>query len=177
MSFFGDIWDGIKNVANDLNPVTRIKKLFSDPIGSVTDMFTKDNPLLMPMKETLRFFQGDTNGKSWDDLNPFQKMSMTIQSKAEGILNTPAKWLGLDPSSPMEDLMTKLKHSRMDDTIGNMITGLSTGAGQRDQGEGGGFGSGGMGGSPSDGSLGRPLALEEDPVLNLPVENYNNFSF
>ena len=137
---------------------------------------TTYNPFTAPFKEGLKFAEGDTSGKKWDDLNPFQKMSIGIQSKAEGIMNTPAKGLDLDVNSPMQDLMTMLKHERLDDTLGNFITGLSTGAGLKDQGNQD-ITSGGMGGSPSEGSLGKPLALEEDPVLNLPTENYNNFSF
>lgn len=34
-----------------------------------------------------------------------------------------------------------------------------------------------LGAEPSQGSLGRPVALEDDPVLNQPVDNYNNFIF
>ncbi len=34
-----------------------------------------------------------------------------------------------------------------------------------------------LGAEPSQGSLGRPIALEDDPVLNQPVDNYNNFIF
>lgn len=176
MGFFGDLWDGVKNVANDLNPVEKAKNFFKNPVSGLADIATTYNPITMPFKEGLKFAEGDTSGKKWEDLNPFQKMSIGIQSKGEGIINTPAKWLGLDVDSPMQDLMTRLKHERLDDALGNLITGLSTGAGQKDQGDQE-MAAGGMGGSPGEGSLGRPLGLEEDPVLNQPTENYNNFSF
>lgn len=34
-----------------------------------------------------------------------------------------------------------------------------------------------LGAEPSEGSLGRPIALEQDPVLEQPVDNSNNFIF
>lgn len=182
MSFLDDAWDTVKsgaeNVLDDLNPVTKAKEFMDNPLkGGLDILATYGGGPFSPIflgKEALNFMKGDAeSAKSWDDLNPFQKLSLNMESKLTHLINTPLKWIGLDVDNNAETLINKLKHTRGDDAIGNMLTGQSTGPGEGSEGQG----FGGMGASPSEGSLGRPLALEQDPVLNQPTDNFNNFSF
>ena len=119
--------------------------------------------------------------KNYKDLGFFDRASATLSAKTEGWGNDIAGIFGFEDAFGTEnqDLLDRLKHERSDDAgtsfqMGGNITG---GMGGETQGpQMGGIGAGGQ--APNQGiSLGRALALEEDPALEQENFNNNNFSF
>ncbi len=119
--------------------------------------------------------------KSYKDLGFFDRASATIAAKTEGLTRDVAGFFGVEDAVGTEnkDLLSRLQHERRDDAgtsfqTGGNISGGSSGGLQAPQ--MGGMGAGGQ--TPSQGiSLGRALALEEEPALQDQNYNNNNFSF
>lgn len=119
--------------------------------------------------------------KNYKDLGFFDRASATLSAKTEGWGNNIAGVFGFEDAfgTENEDLLARLKHGRSDDAgtsfqTGGNITGGSGGGETAPQ--MGGMGAGGQ--TPNQGtSLGRALALEEEPALQQENYNNNNFSF
>jgi len=119
--------------------------------------------------------------KNFKDLPWYDRVAATMSVKAEGLTQGVAGFFGLEDyvGSENQDLLASLNHKRSDDfgtsfQNGGNITGGSGGSQQAPQ--MGGIGVGGE--SPNQGiSLGRALALEDEPALQQQNYNNNNFSF
>lgn len=119
--------------------------------------------------------------KNFKDLSWGDRVAATLSAKAEGLTQGVAGFFGLEDAvgSENQDLLASLNHKRSDDfgtsfQTGGNITGGS--AGGQTSAQMGGVGSGGA--SPNQGiSLGRALALEDEPALQQKNYNNNNFSF
>lgn len=116
----------------------------------------------------------DFKNLSWGD-----RVASTMSAKAEGLTQGVAGLVGLEDSvgTENEDRLSALKHKSSDHAgssfkMGGNITGGSSGGQPSPQ-------MGGMGGSsPNQGiSLGRAVALEDEPALQQTNYNNNNFSF
>lgn len=118
----------------------------------------------------------DFKNLSWGD-----RVASTMSAKAEGLTQGVAGLVGLEDSvgTENEDRLSALKHKSSDHAgssfkMGGNITGGSAGGQTSPQ-----MGGAGVGGaSPNQGiSLGRALALEDEPALQQTNYNNNNFSF
>jgi hypothetical protein len=119
--------------------------------------------------------------KNFKDLSWGDRVATTMASKAEGLAQGVAGFFGLEDyvGSENQDLLANLNHKRSDNfgisfQSGGNITGGSAGGQTSPQ-----MGGAGVGGaSPNQGiSLGRALALEDEPALQQTNYNNNNFSF
>ena len=119
--------------------------------------------------------------KNFKDLPWYDRVAATMSAKAEGLTQGVAGFFGLEDSvgSENQDLLASLNHKPSNDfgtsfQSGGNITGGS--AGGQPSAQMGGVGVGGE--SPNQGiSLGRALALEDEPALQQQNYNNNNFSF
>lgn len=119
--------------------------------------------------------------KNFKDLSWGDRVAATMSAKAEGLAQGAAGFIGLEDAvgSKNQDLLASLNHKRSDDygtsfQTGGNITGGSPGG--LPSAQMGGVGVGGE--SPNQGiSLGRALALEDEPALQQTNYNNNNFSF
>lgn len=119
--------------------------------------------------------------KNYKDLPWYDRVATTLSAKGEGLTRDVAGFFGLEDEVGTEnqDLLDRLKHERSDDFASSFNTGGSITGGSGGGAPGaqmGGVGAGGT--SPNQGvSLGRALALEEEPALEQTNYNNNNFSF
>ena len=119
--------------------------------------------------------------KNFKDLPWYDRVATTLAAKTEGLEKGVAGFFGLEDyvGTENQDLLDSLQHKRADDfgsslQMGGNITGGAGGGAQSPQ--MGGVGVGGQ--TPNQGiSLGKALALEEDPALEQTNYNNNNFSF
>ena len=170
MGFFGDMWQGVKNFGNAMNPIQMAQDFMSDPLGSMASTMTGGAGMLV------NAISGSSDAKTWEETPWYDRLATTIKAKGQSLLNTPLEWLGLDEykNTSAQDRINELKYKEGENAVGNFDAGLSVPLGQEKQGQEapqGGFASG------QEGSLGRAIALENDPVLDLPNDNFNNFSF
>ena len=171
MGFLGDMWQGVKNFESAMNPIQRAKDFIHDPLGSIASTATG-----LP-GAIVNAVSGSSDAKTWEDTPWYDRMATTIKSKAQGVMNTPLEWMGLDDytNTSAQDHINQLKYKPTDDAVTSFDAGLSTALGEELKASKG--GSSDMGAQPQQGSLGRAVALEQDPVLDQPIDNYNNFSF
>jgi hypothetical protein len=170
MGFFGDVWRGVKNFASSMNPVQRAKDFMNDPFGSMASTMTGGAGMLV------NAISGSSDAKTWEETPWYDRLATSIKAKGQSLINTPLEWLGLEDytNTSAQDRINTLKYKEADNAVGNFDAGLAIALGQEKQRqevpqEGVAAG--------DQGSLGRAIALENDPVLQQPVDNFNNFSF
>ena len=170
MGFFGDMWRGVKNFASSMNPVQRVKDFMSDPLGSMANTITGVPGMIV------NAVSGSSDAKTWEETPWYDRLATSIKAKGQNLLNTPLEWLGLDEykNTSAQDRINELKYKEGENAVGNFDAGLAIALGQekqRQEAPPGGVAAG------DEGSLGRAIALENDPVLQQPNDNFNNFSF
>jgi len=119
----------------------------------------------------------DKNQK-FKDMPWYDRVATTMASKTEGLTKNVAGFFGLEDSvgSENQDLLSRLQHERSDESgtsfqMGSNITGGSGGS------SGTAMNAPGTALSNQGTSLGRALAMEEEPALDQTNYNNNNFSF
>lgn len=115
-------------------------------------------------------------GKEWDDMAWYEKAALTVGSKLEGLQEGVAGFFGLEDyvDTSLSDTLETSKFGP------EKFVGTSLQTGGNISGEGVSRQPGGQGaaGTSSSGtSLGRQLALEEEPALENDNINENNFNF
>lgn len=119
--------------------------------------------------------------KSFRDLPWYDRVASTLAAKGEGLTRSVAGLVGLEDEIGTEnqDVLDRLKYERSDDFGTSFQSGGSiSGAigGETSMPQMGGVG--GAGATPNSGiSLGKALAIEEEPALEEVNYNNNNFSF
>ena len=119
-------------------------------------------------------------GKKWDDLEWYEKAAANLSASTEGIAEGVAGIVGLEDEvgHDAQDRLAQLKYKRSDDaaksTLGGAISGASGGGEVLPM---AGVGGGAQGASNEGTSLGRALAVEEEPALEDTNYNNNNFTF
>jgi len=116
--------------------------------------------------------------KNFKDLPWYDRVATTMAAKTEGLTKGVAGFFGLEDSvsSENENLLDRLKHERSDDSgtsfqMGGNVTGGNGGYPGTETPQGAGVV------SNQGTSLGRALAMEEEPALEQTNYNNNNFSF
>ena len=170
MAFWDDLWRGTKSFVSSFNPVERVKNFMSDPLGSMASTVTGIPGAIV------NAVAGSSEAKTWEETPWYDRLATSIQAKGQNLLNTPLEWLGLDEykNTSAQDRLNELKYKESENAVGTFDAGLAAALGhekERQEAPTPGIASG------QEGSLGRAVALENDPVLEQPVDNFNNFSF
>lgn len=172
----GDAWDGVKETASDFA---------DDPLGT---LWENKGKIAMMGAGPLGWAAGGifdrdydeiAKGKKYEDLPWYDRIGISLKAKGEGLLESGAGLFGLEDEvgTTNRDILAGLKHKVSDDygtsfSMGGNISGASGGG--LPQGGGGGM----PGATPNAGtSLGRAIAIEQDPALEEQTFNNNNFSF
>lgn len=153
MSFFGDIFHGIgnafKKTVDFVNPIKNIKHFMSDPVN-----FLIHKPLEFasaPLQPILGFAEGTGN-------NPLSKAAKSVDGFISGTGDDPLSKLGRWG----DKTIFGIDHTPIPENhhVGSTKSGLSGGGSMQGSPFPG-------GGSPSkEQSLGRPVAIEDDPVFS-----------
>ena len=180
------LWDSIKDTASDAWDTAKStgEDLYNDPSGTLWKNKGKiatmgAGPLGLAAGAIFdRDYSKVGEGKKYEDLPWYDRAGATLKATGEGLLEGAAGLVGLEDEVGHEnqDILAGLKHDAEDDygtsfNTGGSITGGS--GGKSPQGQAGGA----MGEPTSGSSLGRALAVEQEPALEGQNYNNNNFNF
>ena len=75
MGFFGDMWQGVKNFGNAMNPIQMAQDFMSDPLGSMASTMTGGAGMLV------NAISGSSDAKTWEETPWYDRLATTIKAK------------------------------------------------------------------------------------------------